>query len=137
MRPDNFWQDPRTWAAVGGVALACISFIYSMISNYWNRHESRLDAISKILQPMIRAAQHFNKANNARQKCEQLRISFPNAQAAQEAQLRLDSLFAVYNESIKDAEKEFRIAESELAARKFRFPDKISHLTSNALVTIP
>jgi hypothetical protein len=116
--------------------VAIIALIYTSISNYWNRHESRLDALSKVLQPMWRAAQHLYKANQSRQKCERLRIAFPDAKAAQEAAKRLETFMAEYAESIKDSEKEFRLAESEFAARSFRFPDKITLLTKKAFAAL-
>jgi len=132
MPSENPWQDPRTWAAVGGVALGIVGFIYGMISNYWNRHESRLDALAKVLQPLTRAAQHLSKANKARQKCEQFKRSFPNQEEAREAGNRLETFMTEYSECVKDGENEFRQAESEFHARSFRFPDKISLLTKRA-----
>jgi hypothetical protein len=130
---ENVWYDPRTWLAVGGTVIGGIGLIYGMISNYWNRHESRLDALAKVLQPLTRAVQHLSKASKARQKCEQLKRSFPNAEAAKEAATRFEMFLAEYTESAKDGEKEFKQAESEFLACSFRFPDKISRLTKSAI----
>jgi hypothetical protein len=127
------WQDPKTWLAVGGAAIGGIGLVYGMVSNYWNRHESRLDALAKVLQPLTRAAQHLSKANKNRQKCEQLKRSFPNPEAAKEASIRLETFMTEYSESVKDGEKEFKQAESEFLARSFRFPDRISHLTKSSI----
>ena len=130
---DDPWQDPKTWVAVGGAAIGGIGLIYGMVSNYWNRHESRLDALAKVLQPLTRAAQHLSKANKTRQKCEQLKRSFPTPEAAKEAAIRLETFMTEYSESVKDGEKEFKQAESEFLARSFRFPDRISHLTKSSI----
>ena len=126
---ENAWQDPKTWFALAGIVVGVSGFFYGMLSNYWNRHESRLDALAKVLQPLTRAVQHLNKANKTRKKCEDLRTSFPDREQAREAKIRLDTFLTEYGESIKESEKEFRQAESEFHARSFRFPDKVSRLT--------
>jgi hypothetical protein len=136
MPSENPWLNLSTWISVGGLVIGASGFLFGIVSFIWNRRESRLDALSKVLQPMVRAAQHLYKANQARRSCEQLRISFPNPATAQEAQRRLDEFFKAYTESIKESETEFRLAESEFAARYFRFPDAISRLTQQALGTL-
>ena len=128
--------DLSTWISIGGFVIGASGFLFGILSFFWNRRESRLDALSKVLQPMVRAAQHLYNANQARRKCEQLRISFPNPTAAREAQKRHGEFYQAYTESIKESETEFRRAESEFAARYFRFPDAISRLTNQALQTL-
>jgi hypothetical protein len=130
------WQDPRTWTAIGSLCIGISGFTFGIATTVWNRRESRLDALSKVLQPLIKAAQHLRKANNARRDREQLRLSFPDLAKAQEASKRLEDLMTTYTESIKEAEKEFRQAESEFAPRAFRFPDKIAALTRKTFTIV-
>src|SRR4051812_21659585 len=102
MPATHFWDDPKTWIAAGAICVTILSLTYTILSNYWNRHESRLDALAKVLRPLARAAQHLDKANKSRQKREQLRISFPNQQTAQEASKRLEMFMGEYSDGIKD-----------------------------------
>ncbi|MDB5353048.1 MAG: hypothetical protein JWN86_4295 [Planctomycetota bacterium] len=119
------WRDPRTWAAIVGAVIGLFGFVFGIFSAYWNRRESRLEALGKVLQPLMRAAHHLSKANKTRRSNEMLRASFPDAQAAKEAAERCKRFVEQYAECVKDAEKEFQLADSELEARSFRFPDKI------------
>src|SRR5438105_4269471 len=79
---DNIWADPRTWTAIGSLAVGFVGLLYGVLSGKWNRRESRLDALSKILQPLVKAAQELLLANNCRRRCEQLKLSFPRPEAA-------------------------------------------------------
>jgi hypothetical protein len=103
-----------------------------VFSGGWNRRESRMDALSKILQPLVKAAQELFLANNCRRRCEQLKFSFPHAEAAPEAAATVNTLVEEYGEHIKSAHEGFRDAEAEFAARSFRFPDKVTALTKTA-----
>ena len=132
MPTDNVWADPRTWTAIGSLAIGFVALLYGVLSGRWNRRESRLDALSKILQPMVKAAQELLLANDCRRRCEQLKFSFPQPHSAPDATDRINALVEKYGEHIKTAQLEFRAAESEFAARSFRFPDRVTTLTKTA-----
>jgi hypothetical protein len=123
--PTNPWLDPRTIIGICG-------FLFGIVSHFWNRRESRLDALSNVLKPMIRAAQNLTRANECRRKCEQLKVSFPNGQVACEAVERVNKMVEEYDEYINTSSDEFREVETELVARSFRFPDKITELVRMA-----
>lgn len=136
----NQWLDPKTILAVGGLAIGMLGFLFGILRDNWSRRESRLDALGKILQPLVRAAQDLMKANNCRRKCEQLKHSFPERppkiiesvegedsfpQRTREVVERVNSMIDEYGELIKSSEKNFRDAEAEFATRHFRFPSSI------------
>jgi hypothetical protein len=112
--------------------LGSCGFLFGVLSYRWNRRESRLEALSKILQPLTKAAQHLHEANGRRRRCEHLRFSFPNADPTSEAAQQINRLITEYGEDIKASHDDFRLAESEFASRSFRFPDKISRLVQKA-----
>lgn len=114
------------------LALGLSGFLFGVLSYFWNRRESRLDALSNVLKPMVRAAQHLHHANDSRRKCEQLKASFPDPTSAPEAVERINKMVGEYGEYISNSEDEFRKAESEFASRSFRFPDRIAHLAKTA-----
>src|SRR5262245_29389428 len=120
MSADNVWAAPRTWTAIGSLGVGVVGLVYG----WWNRRESRLEALSKILEPMVKAAQHLMLANNYRRRCEQLKFSFPRPEAAPDAAERVNKLVGEYGEEIKASHEAFRAAEAEFAARSFRFPDR-------------
>jgi len=95
-----------------------------------------LEALSKILQPMVKTAQQLYLANGCRCRCEQLKVSFPYPEAAPDAFQRMNALVAEYGEHIKASQDEFRAAESEFAARSFRFPDKVTDLVKTAMESL-
>jgi hypothetical protein len=60
-------------------------------------------------------------------------MSFPaEDENAKEAAERIHNLIDEYDESVKNGAIEFRTAESEFAARTFRFPDRINRLVEAA-----
>src|SRR5262245_1568168 len=126
------WADPRTHIAVVGGCVGVAGFLWGILSFHWNRRESRLDALSKVLQPMIRSAQQLREANDTRRKCEMLRCSFPGS-STQEAVTRVNEMVDRYNALLSDSQEQFKLAESENEARCFRFPDKIARLVQTAL----
>lgn len=128
MTASDPWNDPKTWIALASCCFGACGFLFGILSFRWNRSENRLAALGKVLQPLFRAAQHMYKANNSRRTRERLRTSFPDEASAAEAKQRAERLFNDYNECISAAEEQFRIAESELAASSFRFPDKVTRL---------
>lgn len=136
MPPGNAWDDPRTWIAAGALVIGIFGFLFGVLSYRWNRRESRLEALSKILQPLVKAAQHLQEANACRRQCEQMKISFPQAAFASEAAQRVNMLVAQYDEHIKDSHEDFRLAESEFASRSFRFPDKIARLVQKSVASL-
>src|SRR3954466_14591373 len=75
----NEWRDPRTLVAVGGVLIGLFGFLFGVVTHRWARRESRLEALGKVLRPLVRAAQSLFKANSARKKAEQLKHSYPNS----------------------------------------------------------
>jgi hypothetical protein len=132
MPTESAWGDPRTWTAIGSLAVGFVGLLYGVLSGKWNRHESRLDALSKILEPMVKAAQEMMLANNCRRRCEQLKFSFPNPNLTPEAVHRVNGLVEEYGEHLKIAQQEFRAAEAQLASCSFRFPDKVTRLVKRA-----
>lgn len=137
----NPWHDPRTLIAIGGLTVGILGFLFGLLRDKWSRRESRLDALGKILQPCVRAAQDLMRANNARKKAEQLKHSFPRPKDAvlhgvespprfpkqtDEVVHHVNSLIDDYERHNKSSETNFRDAESELATRHFRFPTPIT-----------
>jgi len=136
MLPGNAWDDPRTWIAAGGLLIGGLGFLFGVFSYRWNRRESRLESLSKILQPLVKAAQHLHEANGCRRQCEQLKLSFPQAAPPSEAAQRVNMLVNQYGEHIKNSHDDFRLAESEFASRSFRFPDKIARLIQKVVESL-
>ncbi len=132
MPPDNPWSDPRTWITLGSFCVGAAGFLFGVLSFYWNRRESRLGALSEVLKPMIQAAQKLHQANANRRNCETLRRSFPSAELAKEAAARINQMVDDYNRQMDEAQTAVRLAESELMARSFRFPDAIVRLVEKA-----
>ena len=130
------WNDPKTWIALVSCCFGACGFLFGILAFRWNRSESRLDALGKVLQPLFRAAQHMHKANKTRRTLERLRTSFPEAGAAAKAAERAKKLFDEYGACVSAGEEQFRLAESELAARSFRFPDKVNRLVIAAQTSV-
>ncbi len=126
---EGVWADPRTWVAIAG-------FLFGVLSFRWNRRENRLDALSKILHPMVKTAQELHEANHCRQCCEILKRSFPVPESAPEAAERVKMLVDDYGEHVKAARDEFRAAEAEFASRSFRFPGKVTALVQRAIMSL-
>lgn len=120
------WLDPRTLIALVGTIIGLCGLLFGLLSHLWTRQESRLESLSKILQPLVRSAQFLFKANTNRRMCEQLKHSYPDPAKAPEAVQRINSLIDEYGKFMSASEVEFRNAEAEFAARHFRFPDGIS-----------
>jgi len=118
-------HDQQDWLSlligIGGL----IGIVYTIISHRWNKRESRLDALTRVLDPMVRAAQNLHKANDARRACEALKASYPNPERAPDAVARFNQLHEEYGKLLAAAEAEFRTSEAALASRGFRFPDAI------------
>src|SRR5262249_23055887 len=118
---------------IASVCIGFAGFLYGVLSARWNRRESRLDALSKILQPLIKAAQQLHEANGCRRRCEQLKFSFPHPEAAPEAAERVSLLVTEYGDHMKACHDQFREAEAEFASRSFRFPDRIVRFVQKAV----
>ncbi len=130
----DVWADPKSWAAIFGGVVGVGGFTWGILSFYWNRRESRLEALSKVLQPMIRAAQLLRDANLTRQKIEYLKHSFPASdERAAEARTRIGTMMKDYDTALKEGTEQFRLTEAENEARVFRFPDKIARLVHDAV----
>ena len=126
--PNAKWFEPRTLIALVGVLVGAIG----IFAHRWSRRESRLDALGKILQPMVRSAQFVFRANTNRRQCEQLKLSYPDPETKSEVFHRVNTMIEEYGKLINRSEEEFRTAESELASRHFRFPDRMSRLIKKA-----
>jgi hypothetical protein len=139
--PENPWLDPKTLIAIGGLTIGILGFLFGLFRDRWSRRESRLDALGKVLHPLVRAAQDLMRANNARRTAEQLKHSYPLPrkstlegvdtekqfpQATPEVVQRVNSLIDDYSQHMKSSEQNFRDAESEFATRHFRFPTRIA-----------
>lgn len=137
----NPWLDPKTILAIGGLTIGILGFLFGIFRDRWSRRESRLDALGKILQPLVRAAQDLMKANNCRRKCEQLKHSFPERppqviegverqesfpQRTPEVVQRVNSMIEEYGQLLESSEKNFRDAEAEFGTRHFRFPTAVA-----------
>lgn len=118
------WTTPDGIGVIAGI----VGVLFGLAQWFWSRHESRLDALSQVLHPFVRSAQHLYNANDSRRKCEQLKASFPDGSVAPESVARVNALVGEYNESTNASEDEFRKGEAELASRSFRFPDRVSRL---------
>lgn len=119
------WMQPQTVIAICSLCIGFAGFVYGILSARRNRHESRLDALAHVLDPLIRAAQALSQANRARRTREELKLSFPGLDAKAEAAQRIEELFSDYEESMEEANKHFREAEAQFASRSFRFPDRV------------
>ena len=148
---ENPWLDPRTLLAIGGLTVGVLGLLFGIFRDKWSRRESRLDALGKILHPLVRAAQDLMKANNSRRTCEQLKHSFPLPpqttlegvdpekqfpQATAEVVQRVNSMVEEYGRLMDSSEKNFRDAESEFATRHFRFPTKIAKQIKELQLTL-
>lgn len=138
---ENPWLDPRTLIAVCSLLIGILGVLFGIFRDSWSRRESRLDALGKILHPLVRTAQDMMQANNARRTAEQLKHSFPENPTnviegveharsfparTPEVVHRINSLIDEYNHRMKSSQDNFREAESEFATRHFRFPTAIS-----------
>jgi hypothetical protein len=95
------WNDPKTWITLGSLIIGALGFGFGLLSFRWNRAESRLEAMSKILQMIIRASQFLYHANDNRTKAEQLKLSFPTDTSKHaEAKQRIDDLIVEYGKNI-------------------------------------
>lgn len=119
------WRDPRTLLAVIGTIFGVLGVLFGLFRDRWSRRESRLDALAKILRPMICTVQLLKRANSNRKTIEQIKHSYPDPAKAPEAVKHANTLISAYGNEISESEKTFRNAEAELAACSFRFPDRI------------
>lgn len=122
----------RTLLMIGSFVVGVAGFLYGVLSQRWNRRESRLDALARILHPMMRAAQELFQANHCRRKNEELKASFPDPSKAPEVALRISKNYDNYGGHIAESHKHFREAEAEFASRSFRFPLNIGRLVKTA-----
>ena len=118
--------DIRTLIAIVSTIFGAAGVLFGLFSQRWSRRESRLDSLGKILNPYVKSAQMLLRANNLRVKIESLKVAYPNAEAAQEATVRVSKMMDDYHAALKESEGSFREAEAEFATRHFRFPDGIS-----------
>ena len=123
------WLEPSTLIAIGVLAIGLAGFLFGIFSYFWTRRETRLEALSSILQPMVRSAQQLHNANDLRRKWERLKASFPDPAGAQEAGQRVSMMIEEYEKLIVASEAQYRVAEAEYASRSFRLPDRIARLT--------
>src|SRR5690606_21458159 len=70
------WNVPQIWISLLSCVFRDCGFLFGIMAFRWNRSESRLDALGKVLQPLFRAAQHMHKANKTRRTLQLLRTSF-------------------------------------------------------------
>jgi hypothetical protein len=131
--PNDPWRDPKTLLAIAGLIIGLAGFLFGIFRHHWGNRESRLDALGKILGPLIRSAQCLSHANRNRRKCEQLKHAYPDPANTPEVVDRVNSLVKEYSESLESSEGHFRDAESEFGSRHFRFPDAISNSIKTAL----
>ena len=121
------WVEPRTLITLISVIIGLAGLLFGVLSHRWVRRESRLDALSSILQPLARSAQSLLKANGNRRKCEQLKHSYPNLTAAPDVGQWVTTLVKEYGECMEVSEASFRDAEAKFAACHFRFPNVGGH----------
>ena len=112
--------------------ISAASLLFAYLCFRWNRRENRLDALSTILKPLLQAVQLLNDANTARRSAEQLKIAYPDPEKAPEAIHRHNDLVGKFNELNGKASDAFKQYERDLAACKFRFPDKVGKLLQTA-----
>ncbi|MFO0885113.1 MAG: hypothetical protein U0894_13145 [Pirellulales bacterium] len=143
---ESEWFDLKSLVAIGGVVTGIVGLSFGVLRDRWSRRESRLDALAKVLNPLVGAAQELMLANNKRRTAEQLKNSYPLPrksvlegvdvkrsfpEATPEVIERVNRLVSQYNEHMNLSEKRFREAESEFATRHFRFPDRFSKQISD------
>src|SRR5688572_17810161 len=100
------WLDPRTLIALGGLIIGIAGFLFGLLSHRWTRRESVREALSDNLLPLVRCAQALTDANQAREKCEQLKRSYPVLREGDEASFRINELIDTFGEKIKSAKTE-------------------------------
>ncbi len=125
----EYWAETRTWVSWG---ITIASFVFGLWCFRHNRRENRLDALTKILQPMADCFQKLHGANNYRLRCEQIKHSFPNAPENSEPVKQVSMLVEQYGAQLKQAQAAYYTAQSDLASRSFRFPDKVAHMLQKA-----
>lgn len=130
------WFEPKTIISIGSLCVGVFGSLFGILSFHWNRRESRLDALSKVLEPLVRSAQYAFRANTCRRTVEQLKTSFPDPQKAPEAVQRVNQMIDEYGELIQNSVKDFREAEVAFAARSFRFPDRIMRLVKDIIPAV-
>ncbi|HVU86762.1 MAG TPA: hypothetical protein VHD36_05545 [Pirellulales bacterium] len=131
MPEGNEWLEPRTLVSIGSLLVGLMGLLFGL----WNRRESRLTALSKILEPLVRSVQALNDANNARRTREQLIASF-TGQPAPDAVEHAKMLMETYTNAITTSRSEFQNAEAGLASTSFRFPDRVSQLVKTAILCV-
>ncbi len=131
--PDNYWADPRTWIAIVSAMVGIIGLGYGVLAGYWSRRESRLEVLSKILQPLIRATTHLKIACDTRYKIEQLKHSFPDPTKHPEVVHRVNQFMDEYSKELEKASEQYRQCESEFGAKSFRFPDSVADSLQEAI----
>lgn len=122
----TFELDLATIVVVASPIIGLAGLLFGILSHRWTRRESRLQALTEVLRPFIRAMQELNDANNRRRTCEQLRRSFPDPSQAPDVVERVNSMVEQYNELLEAGLKECKAFEFELTTRHFRFPDRLA-----------
>jgi len=120
------WLKLDTLKDVVSLLIGFLGLLFAIVSYFWNRKESRLEALSQTLEPIVSCMQHLSKANNSRRKCEDLKFSYPDPNSFPEAWQSIGILHKDYSDAIQLSEKMFRESERMIATRKFRFPESIS-----------
>lgn len=138
---ETSWLDAKTLSAIGGLAIGTLGFLFGIFRDSWSRRESRLDALGKVLHPLVCATQDLMRASNARRTAEQLQHSFPMPRQSQlhgvhaekqfpeatpEVIARVNSMVQAYGQHLQSSEQHFRDAEAEFLTRCFRFPSRVA-----------
>ena len=124
------------WKTIGMIASPIISGIMLLLAltvHHYNRRESRLQALSELLRPFVEAMQKLSDARARRVTCEQLKRAYPNPEQHPEVVERVNSNVEVYGELLDAGSQQCKTMERELAACRFRFPDRIASLLKVAM----
>jgi hypothetical protein len=120
------------WKTIAAIASPVVAVLVVVANRWWSKKESRLQALSGILRPLVRALQRLSDANECRRTCERLTRAYTNPENAKEAVDRVHAKMDEYGTLIAEGSQECKAFEAELAACAFRFPDGVAALLTKA-----
>lgn len=129
--------DLKTTTTIVSLIIGISGFLFGLFRERWSRRESRLEIVGQIVQPLLEASQSLMRANHARRKAEQLKVSYPTPvesvlegvepkpvfpERTQEVVHHVNSLVESYGQHISAAEEKLRTAEATFGGKQFRLP---------------
>lgn len=134
-------MDPTTRPVPSGVpiaeflpwVIAVVGWILWILTHRSKKKDSQHAALTAVLEEFVHALRYFNDAANARRSCEELKRAFPTNEGHNEAKARINQRIDDYGRLLTSAKKAWDTTEALYASRKFRFPESLEQLLTNAL----